>query len=317
MADKKRLFKLAEEIKREAQDIIQYLKSVGIEGITATSHLDADKVLEIKEHFSTRKSKAKKAVKAEGEAEAAAAVKKEKPAEVMEKVAAEAPAQPAVEQAPLKVEATLAKPEKAPETPLPVVVPPPPPPPVVTPAIEVAAKLSEKVDEKPKVAPAPPATPPAPAHTSTLQPPPPQATAKPRVPSGPPPGTIVRPAPSPLPASSPGRVAPTYHPPGGTGRPAPPQDKAAYPQARTAGQPPLRPRRPVPAGSPQPNQTIRQHISSRFGEFKPRPVTPRPGLHHRHGIIALRLEPDPTTASIPRRARKNDFGPRLPGERRR
>ncbi len=65
MAEKKvKLFKLAEEIKVDALAIIAYLKSNGIEGVTATSHVDAESVQDIKDHFSGKKPKAKKIAKA-------------------------------------------------------------------------------------------------------------------------------------------------------------------------------------------------------------------------------------------------------------
>lgn len=80
MADKKRVFKLAEEIKVEAMEIIAYLKGEGIEGISAASYVDGEKVQDIKDHFSGKKTK-KKVVKPEATAEA-------KPAAV-EKVAVE------------------------------------------------------------------------------------------------------------------------------------------------------------------------------------------------------------------------------------
>ena len=65
MADKKRVFKLAEEIKIEALEIIAYLKSEGVEGISAGSHIDAERVQDIRDHFSGKKAKSKKSAKAE------------------------------------------------------------------------------------------------------------------------------------------------------------------------------------------------------------------------------------------------------------
>ena len=60
MADKKRVFKLAEEIKVETLEIIAYLKSEGVEGISAGSHIDAERVQDIKDHFSGKKAKSKR-----------------------------------------------------------------------------------------------------------------------------------------------------------------------------------------------------------------------------------------------------------------
>ena len=84
MAEKKvKLFKLAEEIKVDALAIIAYLKSNGIEGVTATSHVDAESVQDIKDHFSGKKPRAKKIAKA--------------PEKTAEKTPVEAPkAEPAV-----------------------------------------------------------------------------------------------------------------------------------------------------------------------------------------------------------------------------
>ena len=81
MADKKRLFKLAEEIKVEALEIIAYLKSEGVEGISAGSYIDAERVQDIKDQFSGKKAKMKKAA-AKAEAKAKAEGKKEQVAEV-------------------------------------------------------------------------------------------------------------------------------------------------------------------------------------------------------------------------------------------
>ena len=52
MADKKRIFKLAEDIKVEAMEIIAYLKSEGVEEISAASYVDGERVQDIKDHFS-------------------------------------------------------------------------------------------------------------------------------------------------------------------------------------------------------------------------------------------------------------------------
>ena len=75
VADKKRIFKLAEELKIEALEIIAYLKSEGIEGISAASHVDGERVQDIKDHFSGKKTK-KKPAKREAAAETKAEVAK-------------------------------------------------------------------------------------------------------------------------------------------------------------------------------------------------------------------------------------------------
>lgn len=64
MAEKKRLFKLAEEIKVEAQEIIAYLKNEGVKRASAASFVEADVVQDIKDHFSGKKTKKKKPAKA-------------------------------------------------------------------------------------------------------------------------------------------------------------------------------------------------------------------------------------------------------------
>jgi len=64
VAEKKRLFKLAEEIKVEAQEIIAYLKNEGVKRASAASFVEADVVLDIKDHFSGKKTKKKKPTKA-------------------------------------------------------------------------------------------------------------------------------------------------------------------------------------------------------------------------------------------------------------
>src|SRR5262249_53983379 len=53
-----------------------------------------------------------------------------------------------------------------------------------------------------------------------------------------------------------------------------PQPSASRP-APAGKAPTVFPRKPVPAGAP--TETIRQHISSKFGEIRPRPLPPRPG----------------------------------------
>ena len=76
VAEKKRIFKLAEDLKIEALEIIAYLKSEGIEGISAASHVDGERVQDIKDHFSGKKVK-KKPAKTEPVAEAKAEVAEE------------------------------------------------------------------------------------------------------------------------------------------------------------------------------------------------------------------------------------------------
>src|SRR5262249_19204197 len=57
----------------------------------------------------------------------------------------------------------------------------------------------------------------------------------------------------------------------GIPRPLPPASR----QQPAGKAPTVFPRKPVPAGAP--TETIRQHISSKFGEIRPRPLPPRPG----------------------------------------
>ena len=63
MVEKKRIFKLAEEIKVEAQDIIAYLKNQNSKRVSAASSVDAETIQDIKDHFSGKKPKSKKTVK--------------------------------------------------------------------------------------------------------------------------------------------------------------------------------------------------------------------------------------------------------------
>ena len=63
MVEKKRIFKLAEEIKVEAQDIIAYLKSQNSKRVSAATSVDAETIQDIKDHFSGKKPKSKKTVK--------------------------------------------------------------------------------------------------------------------------------------------------------------------------------------------------------------------------------------------------------------
>ena len=79
MAEKKRLFKLAEEIKVEAQEIIAYLKNEGVKRASAASFVEADVVQDIKDHFSGKKTKKKKPAKAADKALVVAGKKTVKP----------------------------------------------------------------------------------------------------------------------------------------------------------------------------------------------------------------------------------------------
>ena len=63
MAEKKRIFKLAEEIKVEAQDIIAYLKTQNPRRVSAASSVDAETAQDIKDQFSGKKRKPKKTTK--------------------------------------------------------------------------------------------------------------------------------------------------------------------------------------------------------------------------------------------------------------
>ncbi len=112
MADKKRIFKLAEDIKVEAMEIIAYLKSEGVEEISAASYVDGERVQDIKDHFSGKKTKKKAKPEAAAEAKPA---KIEKPSEAKEtpavplKVEGAPSAAPAAEVAakPAEIETTL------------------------------------------------------------------------------------------------------------------------------------------------------------------------------------------------------------------
>lgn len=112
MADKKRVFKLAEEIKVEAMEIIAYLKGEGVEGISAASYVDGERVQDIKDHFSGKKTK-KKVAKTEPAAEAKVA-KTEKAAEPVEKPA-EAPKVEVAPPAPVAEAAKGTEPKPAPK----------------------------------------------------------------------------------------------------------------------------------------------------------------------------------------------------------
>jgi translation initiation factor IF-2 len=239
VADKKRLFKLAEEIKVEALEIIAYLKSEGVEGISAGSYIDAERVQDIKDQFSGKKAKMKKAA-AKAEAKAKAEGKNEQAAEVK--------AQPEVVPAP--------KPQEAPQE---VSLTPKPPSP------EAPAKPSERVEEKPLAAvPKDLPKPPVPSAPVPLKSPAAEVGLRSKEPVlGVKPPEKVAPPPTVPPAQAP--VPP------GTPRPLPSPSRLA-----AAGKAPtVFPKKPLPAGAP--TETIRQHISSKFGEIRPRPLPPRPG----------------------------------------
>jgi translation initiation factor IF-2 len=175
VADKKRVFKLAEEIKVEALEIIAYLKSEGIEGVSAASYVDGETVQDIKDHFSGKKTK-KKTAKAEAAEKPAkrekaakkAAEKKEEPAEAPKVESA-----PPVVAAPEVVAKEEAKPAETPKEPTkPVEVKPSAPvsPPVSPAPVSPPSKVGERVVSRPVVQPGsqpraagtrPSATPPA------------------------------------------------------------------------------------------------------------------------------------------------------------
>ena len=239
MADKKRVFKLAEEIKIEALEIIAYLKSEGVEGISAGSHIDGERVQDIKDHFSGKKAKSKKtAAKAEAKSAVKAPGKKSETEEVV--VTKQEEVRPA--QKDLK-----------------------PVEPLVSPPAEATAKTTEKVEEKPKET--------LPKEFPKVQ----EVKTIPTKPLG----------------------LEGAHGSGGpiTGQPKP-SDRVIPPPAPTASRPQFRPStQKPPLGSPRvsdagkghtvpsskkptiatsPTETIRQHISSQFGEIRPRIFTSRP-----------------------------------------
>ncbi len=240
MADKKRLFKLAEEIKVEALEIIAYLKSEGVEGVSAGSYIDAERVQDIKDQFSGKKAKLKKAA-AKAEAKAKAEGKQDKSAET--KPEADQVAAPKIAPVPVSQEV------KVPEAPKPA-------------AVEIAAKPAEKVEEK--------AIPPSPKEIPSTPPPVKAVSAKPPEPAlrAPEPVTTSRPAEKATPSVA------TPHQPAAPALPRPPLSPAPSRLAPLAKGPTTLSKKPV-AGSP--TETIRQHISSKFGEIKPRPLPPRPG----------------------------------------
>ena len=168
VAEKKRIFKLAEDLKIEALEIIAYLKSEGIEGISAASYVDGERVQDIKDHFSGKKPK-KKPAKAEPVAEPKAETAEAKP-KAPPVVEAPKPVAPAAEVAPkpepkVAAKEPEAKPVEAPPAPKPATpavpaIPTPAPP---TPAI--LAPAAPKVGDRLIVRPAgPPVAPSALVH---------------------------------------------------------------------------------------------------------------------------------------------------------
>jgi translation initiation factor IF-2 len=274
VADKKRIFKLAEEIKVEAMEIIAYLKSEGVEGISAASYVDGERVQDIKDHFSGKKPK-----------------KKPKP-----QVAAEAP--------PAKIE----KPPEAKEAPAapPKVEGAPPP----VPAAEVAgkpaepeaipARAKEALKEPAKPAEVKPAAPAVPIAPQPVPPPQPRVDRVPPrlvVPSGEP-GTLPRPAtlqplrahpvpPASTPQSSHPSVAPRRTAPGKASVSTEtirqhigikPRTFTPRPPSRTASPPSAgfrpRPQTFTPPAGATPSPAARDH---RGGAAKPRgPYRPQP-----------------------------------------
>jgi translation initiation factor IF-2 len=167
VADKKRIFKLAEELKIEALEIIAYLKSEGIEGISAASHVDGERVQDIKDHFSGKKVK-KKPAKTEPIAEAKTEVAEAKPkAEPV--VEAPKPAAPPAEVAAKAPEPKIAAKEPEPKTAeaqapaKPVAPAAPAVPPPATPVVPAAT--APKVGDRPIIRPpGPPVAPSALVH---------------------------------------------------------------------------------------------------------------------------------------------------------
>ncbi len=98
MTEKKRLFKLAEEIKVEVKEVIAYLKKEGAKRVSAASFVDAVVVQDIKDHFSGKKARKEKAAASADQPKAEAAKKPEPAVEpkvpAKTKEAAEEPAAP-------------------------------------------------------------------------------------------------------------------------------------------------------------------------------------------------------------------------------
>jgi translation initiation factor IF-2 len=262
VAEKKvKLFKLAEEIKVDALAIIAYLKSNGFEGITATSHVDAERVQDIKDHFSGKKPKAKKTAK------------------VAEKTGEVAP---------------LEAPKVEPAAPAAVL------PPGTEKTVEV--KAEPKVVEKPNepVTPvAKEATPPPESKPLPLKPVVPEAPVRPVVPTATTPPLAVRPADPFVPRPSQFPRPPASYPSAPAGvRPAAPSGGGYRP-----AMPPARKFPPGKTGSP--TETIRQHISSKFGDIRPKTFPPRPGgptpSRTGHGQRPFTTTPPPDAVPVPTR----------------
>ncbi|MCI0625510.1 MAG: translation initiation factor IF-2 [Acidobacteria bacterium] len=162
MADKKRIFKLAEELKIEALEIIAYLKSEGIEGISAASHVDGERVQDIKDHFSGKKVK-KKPAKPEPAVEAKTVVESKPPAEPVAEAPKPAPPLETIVKAPepkVAAKEPEAKPAEAPPKPAAPAAPAPPASPT-----PIAPAAPPKVGELPIIRPpGPPVAPAALAH---------------------------------------------------------------------------------------------------------------------------------------------------------
>jgi translation initiation factor IF-2 len=162
VAEKKRIFKLAEDLKIEALEIIAYLKSEGIEGISAASYVDGERVQDIKDHFSGKKVKRKPA-----KTEPVAEPKAEAKPKVEPAAEAPKPAAPATEVAPKPPEPKVAakepepKPVEAPaphkpEVPAEPVAPTPAPSTPVVPAA-TAPKVGDRLIVRPAGPPVAPA----------------------------------------------------------------------------------------------------------------------------------------------------------------
>jgi translation initiation factor IF-2 len=97
--EKKRLFKLAEEIKVEVKEVIAYLKKEGTKRVSAASFVDAAVVQDIKDHFSGKKPQKEEVATAADQPKAEAAKKPEpavEPEVPAKKQQAAAPPEPAV-----------------------------------------------------------------------------------------------------------------------------------------------------------------------------------------------------------------------------
>jgi len=245
VADKKRVFKLAEEIKIEALEIIAYLKSEGVEGISAGSHIDAERVQDIRDHFSGKKAKSKKSAKAETKSVEKTPGKKSKTedkAETLEAVVAKQ-----VEVLPPQKDLNVAEP-------------------LISPPAEVIAKTTEKVEEKPKEA--LPKEPPKVQEVKTIPIKPfgSEGAHRTREPLPGRPASTDRVNPPPTPTYPQVRPGPP-RPPVGSLRASEPGKGHTVSSSKKSGC----------IGTASPTETIRQHISSQFGQIRPRMFTPRQG----------------------------------------